>query len=231
MSFFIQKKQRILMIGDSTMSIKEEKAFPENGWGMALEKFCNKSTALYNYARNGRSTKSFINEGLWDKVNQNIEAGDFVIIQFGHNDEKSKDTLRYTVPQTTYKENLRRFINDTRKKGGLPILCSPIVRRQFDKEGKLINTHGAYPEAVRELAIETNVPLIDLEKLTSEIVGELGLEKSKKLFMVLAPHEYPNFPSGKEDNTHLQVEGAKIVAELFVNDIKNQKLPLVSAFK
>lgn len=229
-SFVVQKKHRILMIGDSTMSVKEEKAFPENGWGMALEKLLNENVELKNYARNGRSTKSFINEGLWDKVTQDMKEGDYVIIQFGHNDEKINDSSRYTIPQTTFKENLRKFINETKEKGGVPVLCTPVVRRKFNKEGRLVNTHGEYPLAVREVAAEMKVALVDLNKLTENKVNELGEEKSKEIYMVLAKGEYPNFPDGKEDNTHLQQNGALVVASLFVNDVKKQKLALAKLF-
>lgn len=108
-SWGIKEKTKILIIGDSTMSVKPEKAYPENGWGMALEKMISPSTELQNHARNGRSTKSFISEGLWEKVFQQISPGDYVIIQFGHNDEKSQDSTRYTIPQITYKEKLSPF--------------------------------------------------------------------------------------------------------------------------
>lgn len=219
------------MIGDSTMSIKPEKELPENGWGMALTHYCKSTVQLDNYARNGRSTKSFINENLWDTVYRKISKGDYVIIQFGHNDEKANDTTRYTLPQTSYKINLRKFITDTREKGGIPILCTSIVRRDFDDNGKLKNTHGDYPNAVRELAVEMNTTLIDLEKLTTQRINELGPEQSKTLFMILAPKESPNFPNGKEDNTHLKIQGAEMVAELFVQEVKRQQLKLSSLFK
>jgi lysophospholipase L1-like esterase len=230
MSFAVQKKQRILMIGDSTMSVKDEKAFPENGWGMALEKLLNENVELKNYARNGRSSKSFINEGLWDKVKQDMKEGDYIIIQFGHNDEKINDSSRYTTPQTTYKENLRKFISETKQKGGVPVLCTPVVRRKF-KHGKLIDTHGDYPNAVRELAKEMNVLLVDMNVLTEQTLSDLGEEKSKKLFMILGKGEYPNFPDGKEDNTHLQQNGASVFASLFVDDVKKQNLLLAKLFK
>lgn len=227
-SWGVKEKTKILMIGDSTMSVKPEKAFPENGWGMALEKMISPSTELQNHARNGRSTKSFISEGLWEKVFQNISPGDYVIIQFGHNDEKNQDSTRYTLPQTTYKENLRRFINDTRSKKGFPILCTPIVRRKFGKDGKLVNTHGEYPQAVRELATEMQVPLVDLEKLTMDAINEAGEEGSKQYYMILAAGEHPNFPEGKEDNTHLKEKGASLVARLFVTTVQKQQWPLAA---
>lgn len=225
-SFRPQGKVNILMAGDSTMAEKPEKAFPENGWGMALERRLLSSASITNYARNGRSTKSFKDEGLWEKLYQQITPGDFVIIQFGHNDEKKQDSTRYTEPWTSYTANLRKFVTDTRTKGGLPVLCTPIVRRKFDPEGKLVNTHGEYPAAVRALAEEMQVPLIDLEMLTANEVNTAGPEKSARYYLLFGPGEYANFPEGKEDNTHLRVEGADKVAELFINELRRLHLPL-----
>lgn len=219
------------MIGDSIMSVKPERALPENGWGMALEKHLADNAEIKNHARNGRSSKSFINEGLWAKVYEEISRGDFVIIQFGHNDEKINDTSRYTIPKTTFKENLRKFIIETRMKGGTPILCTPVVRRKFNKEEKLVDTHGDYPDAIRDIAAEMKVTFVDLNKLTAEKISELGPEKSKSIFMILAPGEHLNFPEGKEDNTHLQEKGAAMVAELFITEIKKQQVGLAALFK
>jgi lysophospholipase L1-like esterase len=222
---------KIFLVGDSTMAIKPERAFPENGWGMALNRYLKSNAIIENHAVNGRSSKSFMNEGRWDTICNKISAGDFVIIQFGHNDEKIKDSTRYTLPQTTYKEYLRKYIMDTRSNGGNPILCTSIVRRHFGSDGQLIDTHGAYPVAMREVAREMNVPLVDLQKLTEEEVNRLGIENSKNMFMILNPGEYQNFPDGKSDSTHLSFEGAKMVAKLFVGEVKKQKLNVAKWFE
>lgn len=227
----INRPKKVFMIGDSTMADKQEKAFPENGWGMALGGFLKDQVQVQNHAVNGRSTKSFIAEGRWDTICNRMKKGDFVIIQFGHNDEKITDSTRYTIPQSTYKANCRKFVLETRKNGGNPILCTPIVRRHFGESGQLVDTHGEYPQAMREVAHEMNVPLVDLEKLTQEKLNNLGAEKSEKFFMILKAGEYPNFPEGKSDNTHLNVEGARMVAELFVNDVKKQKIPFSKLLK
>ncbi|MFT3753125.1 MAG: rhamnogalacturonan acetylesterase [Paludibacter sp.] len=174
------KPVTVFMIGDSTMANKVEKAFPENGWGMALGELLQSNALVHNVAQNGRSSKSFIAEGRWDSVRNKLAKGDFVIIQFGHNDSKP-DSTRRTDPQTTYKENLRRFITETRAKGGNPILCTSIVRRSFGKDGKLTDTHGGYPQAMREVAHELNVPLVDLQKLTEEAVNKRGEEAFEKV--------------------------------------------------
>jgi lysophospholipase L1-like esterase len=225
------KPVTLFMAGDSTMSVKPEKAFPENGWGMALNGLLKDNVILQNHAVNGRSSKSFMHEGRWDTIYNKISEGDFVIIQFGHNDEKMMDSTRYTDPQTTFKAYLRKYITDTREKGGNPVLCTSIVRRHFGNGGKLVDTHGVYPAAMRELAVEMKVPLVDLQKLTEEKVNHLGIEDSKKYFMILKAGEYPNFPEGKSDSTHLTVEGARMVAELFVMDAKRQKLPMADLFR
>jgi lysophospholipase L1-like esterase len=218
------EKCTVWTIGDSTMADKPEKALPENGWGMAVGKFLKENVIVKNCAVNGRSSRSFMLEGRWDTICNKISKGDFVIIQFGHNDEKSYDTTRYTIPQTTYKEYLKKYITDTQSRGAYPVLCTPIVRRHFNNEGKLIDTHGEYPQAVRELAREMNVTLVDLQKLTEEKLTEMGPDNSKKLFLFLNPGEYPNFPDGKSDSTHLSIAGASIVAEQFINDIKKQNV-------
>ena len=146
----------VFMIGDSTMANKPENAIPEVGWGQVLHYFFNDSIVIENHAKNGRSSKSFIDEGLWGKVIASVQKGDYVIIQFGHNDEK-EDTARHTTPSTSYKKNLERFVDETNKKGGIPILCTSIVRRHFDKEGTLRDTHGEYLRTVRKVALEKRV--------------------------------------------------------------------------
>lgn len=220
----------IFMIGDSTMSVKSEKAFPENGWGMALSSLIKEDAVISNFAVNGRSSKSFIDEGRWDSVCNKIKKGDYVIIQFGHNDSKP-DSARHTNPQTTYKHNLRKFVTDSRNKGANPILCTSVIRRHFGSNGMLTDTHGGYPRAMREVAAEMNVPLIDLQKLTEKEINKLGPVESKKLFMMLNPGEYPNFPEGKSDSTHLRIEGACFVAKLFIHNAKKQHLPVSYYFK
>jgi lysophospholipase L1-like esterase len=231
LSFCVQPNPKLIMVGDSTMADKPERALPENGWGMALLQTLSPGTELKNFARNGRSSKSFFDEGSWSKAAATIAAGDYVIIQFGHNDEKNQDSTRYTVPRTSYKEYLRKYITDTRSKGGIPVLCTSIVRRKFDHSGNLVSTHGDYPEAMRELAVEMNVWLIDLETLTAAVMQAAGPEKSRHYYMNLAAGEHPNFPEGKEDNTHLQVKGAGMVAGLFISEVKKMQWPLSHCFR
>src|SRR4051812_27365328 len=156
---------RVFMVGDSTMANKPLD-LPERGWGMALGQFLVDPAMVQNHAMNGRSTTSFIAEGRWDKVMTELQSGDFVIIQFGHNDEKKEDPKRYADPAGSFRDNLTRFITDTRAKGATPILATPVARRRFDAEGKIVDTHGAYPEAVRAVAKSTKTPLLDLTSAT-----------------------------------------------------------------
>ncbi len=210
----------LFMIGDSTMADKNlEGGNPERGWGHLLPGFFTTDVVVNNHAQNGRSSKSFIDEGRWDKVISQVGKGDYVFIQFGHNDEK-EDSTRYTRPGTTFDANLKRFISETREKGGIPVLFNSIVRRNFDDNGKLVDTHGAYIEAPRRVAEETGTLFIDLNRLTHQLVEEMGVEASKQLFVWIAPNTVPMAPKGKEDDTHLNVYGAKNVAALAVKEIE-----------
>ena len=221
---------RVFMIGDSTMANKPLD-LPERGWGMALGQFLVDPAMVQNHAVNGRSTKSFIDEGRWDKVLAELKDGDFVIIQFAHNDEKKEDPKRYADPATSFRDNLRRFIRETRAKGGSPLLATPVCRRKFDAAGKLVDTHGDYPAAVRAVATGEKVPLLDLERATAKWLQATGDTASRKFFMWIEPGVHPKIPDGRKDDTHFIEAGAKAVAELAVNDIRAQKLPLAKWLK
>ena len=175
------KKVTIWMIGDSTMASKKPERKPESGWGVEFAQFVKNGVVVKNKAASGRSTKSFIAEKRWKAVLDSIQPGDFVIIQFGHNDQR-KDSLVYADANTTYKELLKKYIKETREKGGKPVICTPVVRRHFDGNGNLLDTHGDYPKVVRTVARETKTPLVDMEALTRKLVTDLGTEKSKDLF-------------------------------------------------
>jgi lysophospholipase L1-like esterase len=215
----------IFMIGDSTMANKPEKAIPEYGWGQVLQHFFNDSVIVENHARNGRSSKSFIDEGRWEKVISNVQKGDYVIIQFGHNDKK-KDTARHTSPFNTYKRNLEKYIDETKEKGAIPILCTSIVRRHFNKDGTLLDTHGDYLTAVKQVAEENEVYFIDMEARTKKLVEEMGPEKSKQLFLFFESGVYPLRPIGLQDSTHLSQLGAFTVSGLAVQGMKELDIPL-----
>lgn len=199
-------------IGDSTMANKKEKVYPETGWGQVLPEFFDSMIVIDNHSVNGRSSRSFIGQGRWETVYNKLEPGDFVLIQFGHNDQKFKSPDRYTNPYTGYRENLRRYVNETRQKGATPILLTSIVRRNFNEYGTLMDTHHAYPEVVRMVAKEMKVTLIDLQIFTENLIIEMGQEESRSLFMNFDEAEYENYPDGRNDDTHLRPKGAKIIA-------------------
>ena len=235
----VQKKITIFSIGDSTMCYYgPEKlntgygkaGYPVSGWMMPAGDFFNKNVTITNVARSGRSSKSFRAEGCWDTVIKTIRPGDYVFIQFGHNDSKP-DTSRFTDPNTTFHDNLLRYINETKQKGGKPVLFTSIARRAFDSTGVLLDTHGDYITAVRKLATETNTPLIDLNKKTIKLLTELGPEESKKLFCYLEPGELPGYPNGARDDTHLNSNGAQKVCALAIEGIKELHLPLEKYLK
>jgi len=220
------------LVGDSTMADKPvDPPNPECGWGQLLPQLFKEPNRVVNHAVNGRSTKSFRDEGRWDNLVAQLEAGDFVLIEFGHNDEKREDPKRYAAPETDYKENLRRFIREVREKGAMPLLTTPICRRKFDTRGLLIETHGAYPDAMRAVALEENVALIDLHALSRKLLENLGPEKSKELFVWVKPGEYARYPAGRQDDTHLNKNGALKIAQLVATEIRSQKLAIADWLK
>lgn len=220
MSYMQQKETTIFLIGDSTLADKPyAKGNPEKGWGQVFPLYFQEDVKVENHAVNGRSTKSFRDEGRWDKVLQKLKKGDYVIIEFGHNDSKSEDPTRYAAAETDYRKNLERYIAETRAKGAIPVLATPIVRRKFEN-GRLVDTHGKYPEVVRAVAAEQKVPLLDLEKRTKDLVSRYGEEKSKDLFLHLEPNEYESLPEGRHDDTHLSAYGAFRVSDLAAKEMR-----------
>ena len=232
----------IFTIGDSTMANKDIKGGKlERGWGMMLRHCFSDDVRVDNHAQNGRSSKSFIDEGRWDEVLGLIKPGDYVFIQFGHNDEKP-DEKRHTVPGSTFDDNLRKFVRETRERGGIPVLFNSVVRRNFSgsktavtdddlrtnssaglKEGEvLIDTHGDYIVAPLNVAREMNVPFVDANRITHDLEQSLGVEGSKKLHMWYLPGETPSQPEGRQDNTHYNIYGASVVARLLADEASRQ---------
>jgi len=214
------------LIGDSTMEDKPLEGNPERGWGQLFPFFFRDGVHVVNHAVGGRSSKSFIDEGRWNAVVQSLRPGDWVFIQFGHNDEKKQDSTRYTEPNTTYRLNLERFVLESRDKGAVPLLLTPVMRRRFDGSGVFFDTHGAYPDVVRRVADERRVPLIDLQRLTEKLIVDHGVEGSKNLFLWIEPGLFLACPNGLRDDTHFSEYGATRVAELAAQDIQRQGLPL-----
>ena len=221
-----QKKITIWMCGDSTMSIKETKAYPETGWGMPFSCFWDTSAvAVVNKAKNGRSTRTFISEGIWQSVIDNVQENDYVFIEFGHNDESPEKKDRYTTLEQ-YKINLQKFINEARDKKAIPVLFTPVSRRKFDSTGMQVPTHEAYSLLVKAVAEKEKVLFIDMDTQTQAFYQQLGKEGSANLFLQLQPGEHPNYPDGKIDNTHFNEYGARLIAQMAFKNIKALNTPL-----
>ena len=219
------RKIKIYLIGDSTIAKKETKAYPETGWGMPFVYFFDSTVTIDNRAKNGRSTKTFISENLWTPVADSLQEGDYVFIQFGHNDESKEKTDRYTPPEE-YKANLIKFITEARNKKAIPVIITPVSRRNFDTSGNIKETHEIYSALVKEIAQKTNTAMIDLDEKSKILYQQLGKENSKLLFNWLEPNEHPNYPQGKQDNTHFSETGARKIAELVLSGIKELHLDL-----
>lgn len=245
----------IFIIGDSTAAKKDlSTGSPERGWGMALQEYFDTDyIRVDNHAVNGRSSKSFIDEGRWDKVLSLIKPGDYVIIQFGHNDEKPQEN-RHTDPGSTFDYNLAKFVRETREHGGIPVIMNPVVRRNFavkavknDDDEKLrnttfadaakvvegdslIDTHKLYAVAPRDVAQRMNVHFVDATRITHDLEQSLGVEGSKKLHMWYKPGEHPALPDGRQDNTHYNIYGASVVANLLADALVTE-IPLLAKYR
>ncbi len=249
-----QKVTTIFVIGDSTAAKKDlSKGSPERGWGMALQCYFDEAfIRVDNHAVNGRSSKSFIDEGRWQAVVDKIQPGDYVIIQFGHNDEKPKAD-RHTDPGSTFDYNLAKFVRETREKGGIPVMMNCVVRRNYtlklpkgDDEAlrnttfkdapktiegdTLVDTHGLYAVAPRDVAKRMNCVFIDANKITHDLETSLGKEGSKKLHMWYKPGEHPALPKGRQDNTHYNIWGAHQVAVRLAEALC-EEIPLLSRYR
>lgn len=221
----------IYLAGDSTMAEKRPEKRPETGWGEYLQKlFKEGSVRVENHAANGRSTRTFIEEKRWQAILEKLKKGDYVFIQFGHNDGAREKPDRYTPPED-YRRNLIRFVNDVSAQGATPVLLTPVVRRRFDKNGNFYDVHGVYPNVVREVAREYRVALIDMHRMSEQVIKRYGAEESKKLFLQLRPGENSNYPQGIEDNTHFSPDGAEVIARLAAEGILKQKLGLARYLK
>jgi len=224
----IQKKTIVYIIGDSTAANKQPKAYPETGWGMELQSFFKADVVVDNRALNGRSTKSFRAENHWQPILDKLNPGDYVFIEFGHNDEKiDKPAVGVSLPE--FKTNLINYIKESRSKKAIPVLLTPISRRSF-KNGVLIDSHGGYPNITRQVADSLKVPLIDMQRKTESLLVRLGDIPSIKLFNYVDSGNV-NYPTGKKDDTHLSPDGAKLVAGLVVEGIKELKLGLAKKLK
>lgn len=220
------EKLTVYLIGDSTIAMKDVKAYPETGWGVPFAHFFDSTVVVNNRAKNGRSTRTFIEEGLWKPVTESLKKGDYVFIQFGHNDEV--ETKKSFTAKEQFTANLVRYITETKAKGATPVLLTPVARRKFDEAGKVVGTHAVYAALVREVAAQQGVAFIDLDTISQQLLQEAGAENSKHFFLHLQPGEHPNYPGGKVDDTHFSELGARKMAQLVLAEIRAQKLPLAA---
>lgn len=233
LTFAVNAQQiTVYLAGDSTMANKADNRRPETGWGEYLQiHFDESKVKIDNHAQNGRSTKSFINEGRWQKIVDKLKKDDYVFIEFGHNDEKMDKPEVGAAANTDYRNNLIKFVNEVRAKNAFPVLLTPVMRRRFNDKGEFYDTHVEYPDAVRKVATELKVPLIDMHRLSEAVIKKLGVEESKKLFLILNPNEHPNYPKGSEDNTHFSTFGAEQMANQAVDSIKKSNIGLKKYLK
>lgn len=222
-----EKKIKVYLIGDSTVCTYEAQRAPLTGWGMPFVHFFDSTVTIDNRARGGRSTRTFLSEGRWQPIADSLQKGDYVLIQFGHNDEAKEERYkdRYT-PVPDYKTNLTKFIKETKAKEATPVLVTPVTRMRFNKEGKQVETHAEYTAAMKEASRQHGVPIIDLDSMSRDLLTSLGPERSKHLFMYLEPGEHPGYPEGLKDNTHFSAYGARQMAQLVLAGLKQQKIEL-----
>lgn len=220
---------RIFLAGDSTVANQPADSRPYAGWGQLLPAFVKPDAAVLNHAMSGRSSKSFIDEGRLDAIWEAIRPGDYLLVQFGHNDQK-RDEARYTDPRTTYPAYLRRYIDGARERGAVPVLVTPVQRRTFDAAGRIEDTLAEYSAAMRQLAEDADAALLDLAEMSRELYEQLGPEPSKSLFMWGAPGEFIRFPNGLQDNTHFQERGGLRIAGLVAEGLKALNLQPLRLF-
>lgn len=242
-----EKPVTVYLIGDSTMADYSgdydpdkdymKTRYPVMGWGQVFQQFMVSdslkkisglikadSVIVDDRARGGRSTRTFFQEGRWRSVYENLKKGDIVMMQFGHNDASENHPMRY-VDIEGYKEFLRLFVSQARQKGAHPVILTPVARNYPWEDGRLQNVHGEYDMAAKDVAKEMDVLLIDLNKRSMDYFSRKGKEYvSKNYFMNLPPGKYEAYPEGQDDNTHFQPTGAKAVAQLVFDGMKELEI-------
>lgn len=197
----------IYWAGDSTVKQNSIATWPQTGIGQEFHRFMHRDVRIENHAENGRSTKSFLEEGRLTRFEERMQPGDFLFIQFGHNDEKAEDSARYADPETDFPANLERFVRAARERGATPVIITPVTR--FNRQGQgMLYSHDRWAEAARRTADRLKVAMVDLTALSEQLVDALGDSARTAFYMNLPAGVYPHFPQGQRDNTHLQPVGA-----------------------
>lgn len=223
----------IHMAGDSTMMNYRGNVAPQQGWGQRMQELVKDGVTVKNRAIGARSTKSFKAEKRWEGLLREVKKGDFVIIQFGHNDGTKDKPERYTDPRTEYKENMKGFVEDVRKAGGIPVIATSIPFGIYLENGSLkpAGFLDPYLKSAREVAAETKCDLVDLYTYADKELNAAGEKKGTRLYLVLNPGDYPNYPEGKSDRCHICFRGALFYAKAFALLAKQNKLPIAELFK
>lgn len=212
---------RIFWAADSTVQTNDITTYPQTGIGQVFSLYTRDGVTVSNHAKNGRSTKSFMDEGRLDVIDREIHEGDFLFIQFGHNDEKSEDPTRYTEPYSAFMENLETYINVARRHHAYPVLITPLERRCFvDAKHLGMGAHSDYVAAMKQTAEKNTVPLVDLYSMSRCELKKAGELDSRKWYMYFDAGLYKNYPEGKTDNTHLRYEGAVFYAGLIAKGLR-----------
>jgi lysophospholipase L1-like esterase len=221
--------QTVFIASDSTAQTYRQDRYPQSGWGQLLQ--CGlDGVTVDNRAIGGRSTRTFVSEGRWDRLIADVKPGDTVLIQFGHNDANRNRPARYAPAATDYRHTLTRFAADVKAKGGTPVILTPVARRSFH-EGQAQADFAEYSSVARVVARETGTPLIDLEALSRAWLSEAGPEQAKAYFLHYQPGQAAAFPKGIDDDTHFSELGARHVANLIAGALARLELPVSGAVR
>ena len=212
----------IYLAGDSTVA--DQRKEPWSAWGQMLPRFFKANVAIANHAESGESLKSFVAERRLDKILETLKAGDYLFIQFAHNDQKPGSS--HVDPFTTYKEYLMKFVSAARERKAIPVLVTSMHRRNFNSQGRIVNTLGDYPDAMRQLAKAESVPLIDLNAMSKNFYEALGPEGTLNAFVHYPAGTFPGQDKELKDDTHFNLYGAYELARCVVKGIKADKLAI-----
>lgn len=212
--------RHIFWAGDSTVACNKFNTYPQTGIAQAFDRYTKEDVVIVNHAVNGRSTKSFIDESRLSSIYNDITKGDYLFVQFGHNDEKIKDPTRYTDPHGEFVVNLGKFVNVARNKKAYSVFITSVERRLFDEEGKLKpSEHTEYVKGMKEAGEKFNVPVVDLFTMSRSFLEKCGDEESRKYYMNLKEGEAKWAPEGLTDNSHLKYEGAMLYAGMIAKGL------------